>query len=297
MTLAPVLIFCYRRLESLTMAISALKSANLADKTSLYVFSDGYKGETDMPDVLAVREFLAGINGFKDVIITENPSNIGLAKNIISGVSSVMEVSDRVIVLEDDLVVSRNFLNFMNRALDHYETETEVFSISGYTPKVNILEYTYDTYFTFRSSSWGWATWKSQWDTVDWELKRMDGMSWKERLNTLKIGSDFLAMLYKQRRGEIDSWAVRWVFQQFLDNKVTVFPVLSKVNNIGVGDALATHTVIDDRRFETPLDESGKTSFTFREVSYGIDRRLLKQFNYYNSFTARVGSKLRNFLK
>lgn len=297
MEVAPVLVFCYRRLESLTSAIKALRAADLADQTALYIFSDGFKGDSDMPGVLAVREFISGIKGFKEVVIIEKPTNVGLAENIISGVSSVMEVSDRVIVLEDDLIVSRNFLRYMNLALDHYEAEDEVFSISGYTPKVNSGGYPYDTYFTFRSSSWGWATWKNQWETVDWEMKQMDGMSWIEKIKTWKVGSDFLWMLHKQRSGKINSWAVRWVFQQYLDKKITVFPILSKVNNIGVGDLLATHTYNDDKRFETPLDETDKTAFIFRDVYSGIDRRLLKEFNYYSSLKARTASKLRNILR
>lgn len=45
----------------------------------------------------------------------------------------------------------------MNQGLDKYKEETSVFSICGYSNKVKVpKDYSYDTYFCTRSSSWGW---------------------------------------------------------------------------------------------------------------------------------------------
>ena len=43
--------------------------------------------------------------------------NYGLARNVIEGVTEIIERYGTVIVLEDDLVTNRYFLRFMNDAL------------------------------------------------------------------------------------------------------------------------------------------------------------------------------------
>jgi hypothetical protein len=72
-------------------------------------------------------------------------------------------------------------------------------------------------------------------------------------------------MLRNQMSGRINSWAIRVVYQQFLNHQVTVYPANSKVKSIGFGKE-ATHTK-KGRRFETTLDAGAKTNFTFEEFN------------------------------
>ena len=44
-------------------------------------------------------------------------------------------------------------------------------SISGWAIDIKIpQDYPYDVYMFGRSSSWGWATWKDRWDSIDWDV-------------------------------------------------------------------------------------------------------------------------------
>ena len=61
--------------------------------------------------------------------------NKGLAKSIIDGVSNMLNRYSRVIVLEDDLRTTPNFLDFMNQSLDFYENNRAIQSVSGYSLK------------------------------------------------------------------------------------------------------------------------------------------------------------------
>ena len=54
-------------------------------------------------------------------------------KNIISGISEVIESYGKAIIVEDDLVLGKYFLNYMNRALIHYENSSEIWHINGYS--------------------------------------------------------------------------------------------------------------------------------------------------------------------
>lgn len=50
-------------------------------------------------------------------------NNMGLAKNIILGVTKVLSIKKKAIILEDDILVSENFLKFMNLCLNKYENK------------------------------------------------------------------------------------------------------------------------------------------------------------------------------
>ena len=62
---APIILFAYRRLDTLKKVIASLKKNKLSKKTEIYIFSDGYKGIEDKKDVLNVRNYLKKIKNFK----------------------------------------------------------------------------------------------------------------------------------------------------------------------------------------------------------------------------------------
>ncbi|RZK16317.1 MAG: glycosyltransferase [Flavobacterium sp.] len=296
MNLAPVLIFSYKRLSCLRESISSLKANPLAFQTDLYIFSDGWKTDLERESVEDVRKYIENLRGFKKVTLKKSDHNKGLAASIIDGVSEILKEKGRVIVLEDDLVVSPNFLNYMNAALSTYEENRKVFSISGYTfPVLVPPNYNSDVYFTQRASSWGWATWSDRWLNIDWEVKSYNAFAnnKKERKAFNKMGSDLATMLDKQMNGIINSWAIRWCYHQFKMSSYSVYPVVSKVRNIGFG-AEATHTFDYFNRFETLLDTSGRTEFNFVEPQ--LNKTLLKQFANRYSVSTRAKYKILNKL-
>lgn len=297
-TFAPVAVFTYKRLDTLKVSINALKKCRHATDTVLYVFSDGPKKESDLDAIKKVRDFINTIDGFKNVITKFSEVNKGLANSIIGGVTNIINEHQSIIVLEDDLIPSLNFLSYMNCALANYQDNTKVYSIAGYTPPIKLKkQYDYDNYFTLRSSSWGWATWKDRWQGVDWDVLdyanfKKDKLSQK-RFN--KMGSDLTKMLSDQKKGKINSWAIRWCYHQFKTNQLTVYPIISKINNIGFG-ANATHTAGDDKRYKTPLDNTENHEFEFNPIPV-LDAFFIKQFTIPYSLKTRFYYKLKKLLK
>jgi hypothetical protein len=254
--LAPVILFCYNRPLHLKRTIEALRANNLASETHLYVYSDGYKGNTDRGDVLGVRAYLMGLSGFKTVEVIEAPTNKGLANSVIDGVSDVIGRYDRVIVLEDDMITSTDFLEFMNRALNTYLSRKDIFSITGYGPPINLpKDYKEDLYMAPRASSWGWGTWADRWALADWGATYYKGMleqpRWKEQF--VRGGNDLWPMLYKQQRKIIDSWAVRWCATLARYEGYGVYPVRSKIKNIGT-DGTGTNFTFTSHAYEVEID-------------------------------------------
>lgn len=278
--LAPIALFVYARPDETAKTIESLSKNFLASESDLYIFSDGPKGEKDFKKVSEVRALIKSINsGFKKIKIIEREKNLGLANSIITGVSEILSENDRIIVMEEDLISSENFLNFVNDSLDKYEKDEKVFSVTGYTYHINIPEnYKYDNYFTPRCESLGWGTWKDRWMKADWELKEFkDFIKDKNAIkNFNKVGCDLIGMLIKQQLGKLDSWAVRWCFTHFKNNAVCSYPTSSKIIHIGEG-GFATHVKRQNKLLDTKLDFENKKDFVLAKEVF-FEKEIAKQY-------------------
>lgn len=296
MTLAPIVLFTFKKLEPLKATVIALQKNTLANESELVVFSDAAAKPNDIEQVNEVRRFLQTITGFKKLTLHQAHENKGLATSIIEGVSKVLQHHERVIVMEDDLISSPNFLSFMNAALEFYKDQPKVFSIAGYTPPVKVPKgYAYDNYATQRASSWGWATYRNQWQAIDWKVSDYDFFKTdaKTQRKFNRMGSDLSGMLKKQMEGRLDSWAIRWCYHQFQKNLFTVFPVKSKILNIGFTDG-ATNTTNNRliSRFATQLDTTNQLHFNFNG-NVVLKQEFIKYFVKPYSISTRIVFKLK----
>lgn len=290
--LAPICLFTYNRLSETQQMIESLKGNMLASESELFIFSDGPKDKEAISKVEMVRDYLDLITGFKSVSITKSSENKGLAQSIISGVSKIIQKHGKVIVVEDDLILSKNFLSFMNSSLDYYTKKNQIFSISGFSLKVQIpRNHCFDMYFWGRAQSWGWATWEDRWSSVDWDIKDYPSFinSRKMRNSFNKYGSDLSEMLVFSQKGKIDSWFIRFAYNQFKQNRLTILPITSKVINNGFMED-ATHC---NTYNQVTVDFDRTTNNTFRfasktKINHNIGRQVYK----YHSRKFRIIRKL-----
>ena len=260
---APIILFVYNRPRHTQQTVEALQKNELATESKLFIFADGPKAnatEEQKEKIDQTREYIHKINGFKKVTIQEAEHNIGCADSIIQGISSVFEKYDKVIVVEDDIVTSKFFLRFMNEALDFFENDDSIFSVSGYTFPAKTMKipsnYKNDIYLSYRHSSWGWGTWKDRWNSVDWGIR--DFKEFSENIELQKAfnrgGADMSGMLNAQMEGRIDAWDIRFDYSIFKQNKFNIYPIKSLVTNVGL-DSSGTHTGVDEKLI-TILDNS-----------------------------------------
>lgn len=292
MSYSPIIIFAFNRLEPLKATVASVLRNTEATESDLYVFVDGARPnkEGEAEKVKAVQEYVKTISGFKSVHFTFSETNKGLGPSIIAGVTEVINQAGRAIVLEDDLILSKNCLAFMNQGLEKYEHEKKVFSICGYNNKVKIPRgYEYDSYFCVRSSSWGWATWADRWNSVDWELNDWNKyQSLKSAFNKWG-GSDCFGMLNGWKEGKNKSWAIRFCFAQFLQDKLSLFPLISKINNNGFdGDGTNCKRY---SRFKIDFDKSESKSFKFPSQII-MNSQLKRMALAYHSIPKRIWSKI-----
>ena len=100
-------------------------------------------------------------------------------------------------------------------------------------------------------------------------------------------------MLLAQKYGYIDSWAVRWNYAQYKNNAVSLYPVKSKIRNIGL-DNTGTHNSRESKfrtNFKQTINEINLTNELKIEndlllginklFKQSIIRRIINFFRFY----------------
>lgn len=301
---APVAIFVYKRPEHTRATIEALARNTLAAQTDVYIFSDGPKSNLDQPSVEAVRRIARRASGFASVKTIEREQNMGLANSIITGVTEILDTHGNIIVLEDDLVSSPQFLSYMNAALENYREDPHVFSVTGHTFPAKFMpvpkKYPYDTFAGYRCSSWSWGTWPDRWRRIDWEMKYFDSFSndsaAQEKFN--RGGQDMTTLLRMQHQHQIDSWAIRFCFAHHAHDMHCIYPTRTLIKNIGL-DNSGTHSRPDPRFFHPSLDESWfpQTFCPADKVDPDITTTFRSIFDLPRpSVTSRIAKRIENLL-
>lgn len=277
---APVVVFVYNRPNHTEELLDSLAKCRHADKTDVFVFADGPKNEAARENVSNVRSIIRkyeGTSQFSKYSIYESEINKGLAKSVISGVSEIISKYGRVVVLEDDLVVAPQFLDFMNGALEAYEKDETKFAIAGWSYPLNELKkYDKDAWLFYRACSWGWGTWGNRWNKVVWDH---DKAGFEEKLKNpvwvdkfCRGGNDLPNMLKMQLEGKIDSWAVRWNAWAAELNMLTVYPKDAfVVNNGRDGSGVHSHEGQSDSSASLRNDDFSGISFASPKDEYLFD--------------------------
>ena len=239
-SLAPIVFFAYNRPAHTSKTLEALSKAELAGESSLWIFIDGPKNNTTKENLEAIEEVKKIAHKKKwcgQVFIIESTINKGLFQSIVSGITEIVNKFGKIIVLEDDVVVSPGFLNYMNDALDFYEHTEKVMHISGFSrPSLSPVDINEPTYFFYHTSCWGWATWKRAWDKfVPDPLGVKKALAKKGKLKELNMDGtyEFFWGLKAIADGKFQSWNTIWHSVVFLNDGLSLHPTRSMVSNIG----------------------------------------------------------------
>ena len=259
MNLAPIVLFVYARPDHTKKTIESLLKNNLAKDSDVFIFSDAAKNDKVIPKVKETREYLTTVKGFKKIEIIQKNENCGLAKNIIEGVTEIINKYGKVIVLEDDIVTGIHFLEYMNDALNKYENNLKLWHITGWRDPIdNTVDNSSYVYPTM--DCWGWATWKNRWCYFEKNPKNLIQIFSKEMIYRFNIdGADPLMFLQikKNLTGEINTWAIFWYATIFLNNGLCLAPSKSLVKNIG---------------FDNSGENCGKN--TGQEIDFSLDHKI-----------------------
>lgn len=246
--LAPIVLFVYNRPFHTKKTLESLERNFLSEKSELFVFADGPKENASKEQLEKIQETRKIIREKKwcgKVNIIEKEKNVGLAKSVIAGVSEIIDKYGKIIVLEDDLLLSVNFLKYMNDSLEKYEKEEKVMQVAGYMYPID-MQIEKDAIFLPFTTSWGWGTWKRVWDNFDENSEGLEKLKNNKKLRykfNLNGSYPYYKMLKNQAEKNIDSWAIRFYLTVFMLDGLALFPKKTLVNNIGM-DGSGVHCKI-----------------------------------------------------
>jgi hypothetical protein len=295
--LAPIVLFTYNRLDHTKQTVEALKKNVYAEESKLFIYSDAPKNEAVKEKVDHVRAYLHTIKGFKSITIVEREENWGLARNIIDGVTKIVNEYGKIIVLEDDIITSKYFLKYMNDGLEVYKNKARVMEIVGYIYPIknNGLP---ETFFLRVGDCWGWATWARAWKNFERNPQKLiEGFSQKE---IYEFDFENKANLWQQvidnRDGKIYTWAIFWAAIIFKKG-LTMYPSRSLVYNVGL-DSTGEHCGVTND-FSVDISNEEVKRFTKRivenEEGYLAFKRYFKRMR--GTFVQRVVNKISRVLK
>lgn len=277
---APIVIFAYNRPNHLLNLLNSLfLNANIANH-NIFFFCDGAKNFKDKKNIILIKKI---INRFKKKLkfrkIFYNKKNIGLAKNIINGVTEALKKNQYCIVLEDDLIVNPEAINFLNHYLKLFKNNSRFGSISAhsYLDKMKEL-YNKEYYITKRHCSWCWGTWSRVWNDINWDSinyqKHFLNKSEKKLFSL--AGNDLNLLLWGQYKRFINSWAIRFNYFCFKKKLLSFQPRYSMIENRG-RDFSGTHEgfslkddKIDINFFPKLLKKINPSKFSSKKVDLFI---------------------------
>lgn len=289
-----IAVFCYKRAGKLKTSIEALLKNPECASMNIIFFCDGHKNENDKQGVMDTRAYIDTITGFKNVHKHFRERNVSTGPNFQTGITYLCNNYDQFIIVEDDLVVTPNYIKYLLDGLAFYKNEKSVFCITGFCFPLQIKNYSYDTIIYNRFCSYGWASWSDRVRNVIWDKEGLINLiktspHFKRRLN--KEGLDLFRMLKKQINGTISTWDIQMQVHVAEHNYKVVYPVISKAANIGF-DNESTNTFGIDY-LQTPQDSGEKREFNFSDVNV-IEPSLQEQLKKPYGLPALVARKIIN---
>lgn len=235
----PIILFTYKRTDTLAQTLACLKANKIP---LLIVYSDGAKGPADAPSVDAVREMINAID-WCQVEPRFRVKNMGLGKNIMSGVTETLERFESCIVFEDDLICVPGTYDYLCAALEHYKDDPRVYSVTGWTNKLITPPSVSDKpYFDGRAECMTWGVWRRSWAGMTDETAYAKMLRAKASgTDPYYYGGDLPYMAKTELQKNI--WAVRLVYHHIVNHGLCFRPPWSMVNHIGWGTGSTNATV------------------------------------------------------
>lgn len=262
MTLAPIVCFVYCRPELTRTMLESLASNELASESELFIYADGPKPNADervLSNIREVRKLIREKQWCKNVTLIESDSNKGLATSVIEGVTNIVNRFGKIIVIEDDALLSNHFLKYMNDALSTYENDRDVFSIGSWSYFIRPEKLKQPYFFRFPDSV-TWATYKRSWDLFEPDAKiakqKLIDRNLMQQFNAFEKLKYFEPMLDLQIEGKINSWAIRWTATAIINGGLVLYPPISMSKNIGIDSGDGTHENYKDYNSHLLLSDS-----------------------------------------
>jgi hypothetical protein len=235
----PILVIGYNRSTEIRFVLDHLE---YIDATRLYIALDGPKGLHDKKQVMRVRNIVAHSKVPRENIFYNN-TNSGCREFPIAAITWFFEQVEIGVIVEDDVLIHRDFPAFSSYYLSRYGNNIVVCS-NTYEYLLH-SKYPSKNFFSKIPCVWGWSTSKEVWSNFLLErLERNESLAKYIWMLAPRIGVSkallFGLCLRMVDEGSLDAWDYEFMHYLVSNNIQSLYPGRSMSTNIGYGD-LATH--------------------------------------------------------
>ena len=166
MKYAPIEIPTLCRSKHFIRLIESLKQNSWAKYTDVFIGLDFPPSEKYRRGWQEICNYVdtGDFSIFASFHVIRRTENYGFYKNSGDLIERIYEKYDRVIELADDLEVSPNFIEYMDKCLDAFEKDPDVVTIAGYAYPADWVIMTGATCMkqNFNAAEWGRASWRAK---------------------------------------------------------------------------------------------------------------------------------------
>ena len=239
----PVALIFFNRPDCLKKTFSAIREAR---PSRLFLIQDGPRENrsNDVVNIQKCREIVDQIDWQCNVTKLYSDHNLGCGQRVFSGITEAFKDVDRLVIIEDDIVIGQSFLRFCCDLLERYKDDERIAMISGMNHVGEYENCPYDYFFSSQGGAiWGWATWKRVWENFDWGLECIeDSYACNCLSKTIRPKSFYKQLIgtLKSKRSSIlkqeeqTSWSFQFGFPStFLQHRLNIIPTKNQISNIG----------------------------------------------------------------
>lgn len=297
---APILIPTLNRYEHFKRCVNSLKECDYSSHSDLFIALDYPLKDSHWDGYDKIVRFVDEIEGFNTVNIIRREVNFGANKNGSEALNFIFNKYETLIFSEDDNVFSKDFLRFTNRSLEVYKDDFSVFSVCGYNYPIEIPKFYENEIYSWQGySAWGVGLWRDKFLKIDWSkeivLSNVNSFlnNYRKMMQLDKVANHYIpALLHMHNVQQIHGDTYISMYQ-FLNNMTSVFPVISRVRNMG-HDGSGVNCVVVDNTFSAQEIYSGSHNYEIPQI-VNLDDSLSAVL--YNHFKIPFKSRIKLFIK
>lgn len=248
-----ILLVGYNRPNILRENLEHLKSIG---QKNIFVHIDGPKNKADEELQEEIRQIidkfeLNSKTHFSDV-------NLGIIESIPQAIDNYfLNNKENLLIIEDDVLISKNSVSFINKYKDLLLNDNNLFFISLNSPCDKFISETYYSLFPY---IWGWYISQSNWEEYrKFKLKKVF-TSLAKTFKFQPFALMYWSLIYLLSKNRVlKSWDYDLVFFNICSSKKVLVPKYNLTNNIGFSSE-NTHT---------------KDNYKKKNVTYNYQNRVI----------------------
>lgn len=290
--MSAVLLLGYNRPENLSQRIHEISQNK---PNHLYISVD--KCEDHVIHEEMRRTVQAGVDSYFNpgcVTVYWQDRRLGLASHIKWALDKVFETEKEIIVIEDDIKISSNFVRVMSESFSAFRKNRNFGTVGGFSGVPFSRSWNWNYWRkTNVFSAWGWMIGAGTWSKFQLEIPQGDlrsdlsnSKSWGLLTRTQKV--IWLKRFEKVRANPNLTWDYQMQYMTFKLDLFHILPLFRICENLGFGDARSTNTKNPRPKWMQSeiLSESYFTNELPAPIAFAISRHI-------DAFTISGDSQIR----